>query len=646
MLFRSRVNGLDDSDIFYDEIGNVAYPRYWHSARSITEDIAVQEIGVIPNFISYKAHNFDCPNVQEMPEHFEDPDYVIKPEDISDDTMAYDGYFYLFAYGVPSFYCESSYNTDLRQAFNNREGEYWPHVSTGIPDEWIQESFVSIANDNTYTYNVTYSKQNKEDSFTHLPANWSEKMCYTHFPFRAIYSDVQSTDQDNRSNNWLIYRAVSYFDFPQNYGKFISIDGIADKAVLARFENKTLLYNNLLTIDTSNPQAAYIGNNRLFNEAPPIDFADTDLGFVGTQNKMLLKIPNGQITVDTKRGQIFLLNGTKLEVISKYGSGMNSFLKEHLPYKLLKYFPESKVTIDKEIITIPGVNVDNNFYGVGLHGVYDNRFDRVIITKLDYIPLSDDIELDPYTQEFSINGTKIELNDPTYFCNKSFTLSFNLNTKSWISFHSYIPNFYIAENNFFYSGLNECCSTFDFIAGGLVPTPSTTTTTTVYRPLCSPFMGTATLIVEYDCEPLSGSVTLTDCGLEGEGNVTVSPIPPPCTRPEGLITEYLIIGYEIDTEPYVDTSISEATACAGAAYIASLPNYQGITVSYTISQGTFILNSTVFAGNTTETCEVIADGWYYTEVTASIRNIFHVVNGFIIEIVQCEPTTTTTTTII
>jgi hypothetical protein len=32
------------------------------------------------------------------------------------------------------------------------------NVSSGIPDDWVQESFVSIANDNTYNYNVTYSK--------------------------------------------------------------------------------------------------------------------------------------------------------------------------------------------------------------------------------------------------------------------------------------------------------------------------------------------------------------------------------------------------------------------------------------------------------------------------------------------------------
>ena len=122
-------------------------------------------------------------------------------------------------------------------------------------------------------------EQNKENVFTQLPPDWRDELCFTYFPFRAIYSDSQSDTPDNRVNNWLVYRALSLFDFPQNYGDLTSLDGIQDKAVLARFENKALLYNKLLTIDTSNPQAAYIGNPRLFSSSPPIDFAETDLGY-------------------------------------------------------------------------------------------------------------------------------------------------------------------------------------------------------------------------------------------------------------------------------------------------------------------------------------------------------------------------------
>jgi hypothetical protein len=385
----NRVNAPDDSDVFYDEIGNIAYPKYWHSARSILSDYTVNS-GILSNVVSYKAHEFDCKNSQEPGPTSTPP---IAAGDNPNRTF-YDGYFYLFAYGIPNFYCESSYNTDLRQAFNNREGDFWPHVSTGIPDDWLQEDFVSIANDNTYTYNVTFSKQNKENTFTHLPPDWDGKACYTYYPFRTIYSDSQNTDADNRVNSWLTYRAVSYFDFPQNYGNLISLDGIQNRAILARFENKTLMYNNLLTIDTSNPQAAYVGNPNLFKGAPPIDFAETDLGYVGSQNKMLLKIPQGQITIDAKRGQVFLIQGTQVQDLSAFGSGMNRFFTDHLAFEILRYYPDRTEIIDNETVLIKGVDTDNHFNGVGLHAVYDSKFDRVIITKLDYIPLTSNIKYD------------------------------------------------------------------------------------------------------------------------------------------------------------------------------------------------------------------------------------------------------------
>ena len=54
-----------------------------------------------------------------------------------------------------------------------------------------------------------------------------------------------------------------------------------------------------------------------------------------------------------------------------------------------------------------------------------------------------------------------------------------MNLKKWISFHSYIPNFYIAENNFFYSGINGESNDFEAIAGEVIPISTTTTTTTI-----------------------------------------------------------------------------------------------------------------------------------------------------------------------
>jgi hypothetical protein len=188
-------------------------------------------------------------------------------------------------------------------------------------------------------------------------------------------------------NAWRTYRTLSYYDFPQNFGALTALDGIQNRAVLARFENKTLMYDKLLTIDTSNPQAAYVGNPKLFSNLP-IDFAETDLGYAGSQNKMLLKIPQGQVNVDAKRGQVFLLSGTEAVDLSAFGSGMNRFFTDHTAFEILRWFPD--------------VDTDNHFNGIGLHGVYDSKYDRVILTKLDYVPLTEDIKYDAETHEFYI----------------------------------------------------------------------------------------------------------------------------------------------------------------------------------------------------------------------------------------------------
>ncbi len=627
----NRVNAPDDSDIFYDQLGNIAYPKFWHSARSILSNSTGADTQLV-NFISNKATNFDCPNDTELYTDINSPS----------ELTYYDGYFYLFAYGVPSFYCETSYNLDLRQAFNNREGDFWPHVSTGIPDDWVQESFVSILNDNTYYYNTTFSKQNKENKFTHLPNDWNA-LCSTYYPFRTIYSDIQTSNADNRINNWLIYRATSYYDFPQNYGNLISLDGIQNRAILARFENKSLMYNNLLTIDTSNPQAAYVGNPNMFS-APPIDFAETDLGYVGTQNKFLLKIPQGQITVDAKRGQIFLISGTQAVDLTGFGSGVNRFMTDHLPFKILKYFSN--------------VNIDNHFNGIGLHGVYDSKFDRVIITKLDYVPLDEDIKYDEETKEFYIESVindvvfrdVVYLDDSEFFCNKSWTLSFNFNTKSWVSFHSYTPNFYVGENNFFYSGLNGCCdsingeATFTALVGELNRLTTTTTTNTTSEPIPLPTTTTTTTVL--DCD-LAGTVVETFCELEGDAVITIPPTPTTtiCQRPLSLEGYEFITGYIDNESDNIVTTTSFASVCSAI----SLFNNEEILFTFTsipVSLASFELYETVYENIFDSSCNVIPDGWYYTDESAFSETAYHVVGGVIVEIENCTCGTITTTTTI
>ena len=212
----------------------------------------------------------------------------------------------------------------------------------------------------------------------------------------------------------------------------------------------------------------------------------------------------------------------------------------------------------------------------------------------------------------------ISLTDLDYFCNKSWTVSYNFNTKSWISFHSYLPNWYIAENNFFYSGVTECCNDFDFIVGTLVDED------------CKLQGGTAIIdyeksaIIPRDCTLLGGfanvqtttttSTTIApDCDLDDA--TAYIEVEPPC-RDEGLNQYEFIYGYyTITTDTTVDSSTSWEDACDAIDYINGLSTFID-TELLIIDVETAVLDSgyPVYLGHGGEDCDgLIPDGVYVTQ---------------------------------
>lgn len=400
----------DGVDINYSALSNVGKTRYWYNTSSETTPGSGFK-GFMKSIFGVPQSNLDG----------------------NTNSLFYqNGRIYLYSYGIAYFFVESEVNVDFRQAGNNKEKDFFPNVGTGIPNDWLQETEVPIVEDNYYIYNKTYSKQNKENFFSHLPLAFDpDEECQQDFTHRVIYSDP---------NKWRIYKPISYFEFPKNYGKLTSIDTINNNQILVRFENKSYVYNALTAIRTSSGQNAYLGNPNVF-AAPPIDFGETDLGYAGSQHHLFLRTEAGHLFIDAKRGNIFLVNGNGVSPIS--GSGMAKWFAKNLEFEIAKHFPN--------------VNTDNSFNGIGLCGVWDSQYERFIITKLDYAPLPEfknQITYDPYYGKFYYQNAEILLEDKRYFCNKSWTISYHPGTKSWISWHSYIPNFYIGLNGIFLTGKN------------------------------------------------------------------------------------------------------------------------------------------------------------------------------------------------
>lgn len=450
-FFEDNSVGLgDNADMEFDKMATLTYPMFWTSTRpseirsSITAYIERKVKNIISNGQTFSAFNLLVAGIAAINISFEILKEVLAGlgvrnlnlDNFRSESLYEQGLFYMFAYGVPYYFCESEVNVDYRQATNSREGNFYPNAAGEIPDEWFQEANVSIMQPEEFHYNISYSKQNKENYFSRLRLDFDpNNACYYYYNNQTVWSDRSSVEETK--NNWLTYRPANLFNFEKSYGKLISLDKLQNKIVLARFENKSQLYNAMVRINTSSPEAAYVGNDSLFSGTPPIDLSIPQKGSMGSQNKFILITEAGSIFVDARRGQVVVLRGQEPTDITT--DGMDKWFKHFLPFAILK--------------VNPNIPTDNHFTGIGLTGTYDSLYKRAIITKRDYEPLVEGIIYNE-NGEFIYNGKVVSLNDSNYFCDKSWTLSYSFITQSWTSFHSYQPNFYVEHDTYFQSGIN------------------------------------------------------------------------------------------------------------------------------------------------------------------------------------------------
>jgi len=437
----------NDTDWYFSDYANVAYPKYYFNTLG-NNDLYIgnflQLYDMRAAYFAKKTFNLDAagfigesriPNINL--ECLQDGRFNLK--DLTKITSR--GYVYLYSYGIPYFLCESDFNVDYRHAEDNKINDFYPRQQDLT--YWLQEKNVPIREDNTYHYNNTYSKQEKESFiFTNDASFEPSRVCKVTYPNRVIYSQ-QSDNIDNSSlkDDWLTFKANNKYDFSLTDGKLISVEGIENDKVLTRFENTIKVFNAYNTLQT-NADTIQIDTGGIF-QSKPQEYSNTTLGYGGTQHRAILHTEYGHITVDAKRGQVISISEKGLDEISK--NGMKNWFKENLPFKIAKSFPE----LSEEL--------DNAYKGIGIVMSFDKRFNRFFLTKLDYKPKSKEIKYDSINKYFYIGSSyeEISLSDNQYFDNASWTLSYNFHTQSWVSFHSFIPNYYLDTINFFLSGINN-----------------------------------------------------------------------------------------------------------------------------------------------------------------------------------------------
>lgn len=342
-------------------------------------------------------------------------------------------------------------------------------------------AYTGVALAEIYEINKDYTRRNKEKIFNHLPLEYDCcSDCTETFPHRIHWS--QQSFQEELTDNFRTF-------LPNNYKDIEGETGVITD--LFRIQNS--LYIHTEEALWSQPQnfqervtdtiISFIGSGEYFN-IPPRKIVDDNNSSAGNTHKWgRLKTKNGVLFPCHKEKKWYLFDSKSLEPISD--TFTSNYFKENMKFKISEdYFKVNKVNY-------PYNNNPLNSLGVGYISTYDTKKERFIITKKDFVienlpgenyelcneglgtilftKLSDTInnQLEKGFRYVGVENCKLKFEKfenfelvieyvegepfiPRY-SNNSFTMSYSLKDKKWISWHSYLPSFYMHVQENFYS---------------------------------------------------------------------------------------------------------------------------------------------------------------------------------------------------
>ena len=293
--------------------------------------------------------------------------------------------FYLYYYGVPSFLVETRINTNYREFGRTPSENFYPEV--GDIGRWTQENTVPIRTPNFFKYSNTYSNQVPRFNSRVLGTNFTQKLQDTvEKTFNGVITSLPDANENSTINPWLRFRPLDFHEFETKYGKLTELKGIENEAILARFENTSIIYNKVDTnVDDGNQTSAFLGGTSMFQRRTT-SFVNSELGYGGSKHKESLSCEFGHFYADLDRGQVIQIpsgGGNMIEIsnVNQFNkpTNMKDWFKRNLPLKLMK----------SNINWLDEFNEDNSYNKVGITFGYDSLHKRILITKKDYVPVSE-----------------------------------------------------------------------------------------------------------------------------------------------------------------------------------------------------------------------------------------------------------------
>jgi hypothetical protein len=440
----------DGTEIDYKQYANVLYPRYWANfdkmdGSAIQTPLSWSSLtsGNLLGFITAASayHHLD------------------RNTSATNSFQITSAWFYLFYNGVRDFFVESEINLAFRDYGELDSQRHYDRTDFTDTSRLFRTDIIKTGNYYKYDFSLSVSKllSNYVGFGKILPRSYDPNVaetCFTYNRSKVYYSLPQISEQARDS--WRIYLPNNYKDFENTIS---SIKPINRTGGLILFEDaEPTSFTGVDQLQTGAGTKITIGDGGLF--AQPFQSlvnADDEFEYASCQDtKSVVNTPYGTFWMSRNSGKVLWYYGGSISDIAM--NGMRYWFIQHLPNVLTTQYPNFP-------------HVENTVVGIGCQTVYDTQYEIVYFCKRDFKAKSTAVKYDEQQDYFYVNRQsgllRIELGDPEYFEDCSWTISYDPKTKMWISFHDWHPNHVLGTNDHFYTvngntfwKHNDTCNSF------------------------------------------------------------------------------------------------------------------------------------------------------------------------------------------
>ena len=443
----------DGAQLDYTQHVMIPYPKYWANFNEFqTSDFTNT---LFENLISFGtstagvtfpsdfyALDGDTSNVGSLDQLLNGAGtFTQKVKNIKFDKR---GWFYLFNSGVRDFFVESEINTAFRDYGEIDAQKFYDPYQGGDTKTLFRVDIIKAGNYYKYddALSVTKMFTNYVSWASSQPSSYDPyiaETCFVYEPTKLIYS--LPAQYQGLKDGWLVF-------LPSNYELFNNvvtcIKPINKSGALIFFDAASpVQFQGTDQLETGLGTKLTIGDGGLFSQPmQALINVDSSHEYASCQNRLsVVNTPAGVYWISQNQGKVFTLAGGGVKEVSN--QDLKWWFAQYLPYKLTEYFPDFQL-------------IDNPVIGIGCQTMYNNKDGLIYFSKKDYVLKPGTGETIVYAPEegankFRLESTRlvIDLGDPLFFDNASWTASFDPKSNSWISWHDWHPTLNMPGKNTF-----------------------------------------------------------------------------------------------------------------------------------------------------------------------------------------------------